>query len=699
MHVLEVVAHLSNATCSVIVAQHSNVPYIAYIGTPLNDATVDTYLLQRSVVGGGIDNALYPWLIGEPAKGWMGRPGILCRSQHGTPIFTQFHIVSVTTKNTAVTIVLDDNVHALRAEIELIAHATGPLLLTARVTNNAAHPMYLDALQLAVPVGAHCAEVITLGGRHAMEALEHRHSWQRTAVALENRSGRTSHEQMGVVFTGTQNFSEEHGEVWGIHTAWSGNFDIYCDALTESLRVVHVGELLTPGELALQPGETYTTPQTVVAYSGRGINAVSQQFHAYMRSKHPVDVSRPVILNTWEAVYFNHDVETLKKLATEAAAVGIERFVLDDGWFHNRRNDTAGLGDWWVDTTVWPDGLRPLVNHVRSLGMEFGLWCEPEMVNPDSELFRKHPDWALHGTHANPVLGRHQLVLNMARDDVRDYLFTSLSKVFGAYDISYVKWDHNRPVVGALSHEHTLGVYDLFARLTQAFPSIHFESCASGGGRIDMGIAQFVERFWTSDSIDALDRLAIQKGVSKVIPIEMLGSHIGSPTCHTTGRKHALSFRAATAMFGWLGVEWNLLTMTEREKENLSHALGLYKQHRALLHSGLYYRWDNPDPSLHTHGVFAHDYTQALIAVSRLSNSASHHTLPLRINGLHPGSRYRVERIDNGTPRWALHRQLPEWVNNGLTATGEQLAHIGLPIPPLLPESTLLIHLTQVTSS
>lgn len=694
----ELLAHLSNASCSVLVAQHSHVPFIAYLGAPLAVSEIDTYLLQRGVLGGGLDNETFPWLVAEPSKGWMGRPGIQLRNSDGQPTMTHCAIDTVTASDNEVTIVLRDNQLLIAIEITLALHTSGPLTVAATLQNNSTQVVSVDAVRLTIPVGSICEEILTIGGRHAMEAIEHRHSWNNASVAIENRSGRTSHEQMGVVFAGSHNFSEQHGHVWGVHIGWSGNFEFWCDSLTEAMHNIHVGELVTPGEISLMPGEKYSTPEIVIAYSSSGINTVSHQFHDLLREHRSAEVERPVIVNTWEAVYFNHDLTTLQNLATQAAEVGIERFVLDDGWFHNRRNDTAGLGDWWVDTTVWPDGLGPLVQHVRSVGMEFGLWFEPEMVNPDSNLFRAHPDWALQGTTTNPVLGRNQLVLDMSRDDVRDYLFSHISELLSTYEISYIKWDHNRPLVGGISHAHNLGVYELFNRLTTAFPTVQFESCASGGGRIDMGIAQFVDRFWTSDSIDALDRLQIQKGVSKLIPIEMMGSHIGSPTCHTTGRKHALSFRAATAMFGWLGVEWNLLSMSEREKKNLAAAISTYKHFRPLLHSGQYIRNDHTDSTMHIHGVIARDASEALFSVSRIANSSSHRTAPLLVSGLSSQITYQVQRVEMGTARWALHRQLPNWVTEGLQATGEQLSRIGLPLPPLLPESTMLIHLTQVTS-
>jgi alpha-galactosidase len=378
--------------------------------------------------------------------------------------------------------------------------------------------------------------------------------------------------------------------------------------------------------------------------------------------------------------------------------VGIERFVLDDGWFTGRRNDTAGLGDWDVDTTVWPDGLGPIISHVRSLGMDFGLWFEPEMVNPNSDLYRAHPEWALDGTLTHPILGRNQLVLNLARADVREYLFQKIDALLTSYEIAYVKWDHNRPLIGGASHQQTLGFYALLDKLNQHHPEVQFESCASGGGRIDAGVATRVNRFWASDSIDALDRLEIQKGLSTFMPIEMLGSHIGSPTCHTTGRKHALSFRATTALFGWLGVEWNLLTLNDREKENLRSAIDFYKENRDFLHSEKFVRVDHPDSSIDVRGVHASNGA-GLFSITRLHSGPSNHSAPLRFPMLKDAGELFVEVLHLGRPRWALHRELPKWITHTPeTMSGSMLANVGLPMPSLMPESSFLIRFSQVVN-
>ena len=692
----EVISHLFNEHTSVVFAARDNVLFIAHLGASLGAGDIEPSTLSRGVMGGGLDHEIVPAVMPLPMQGWTGLPGLdLSRESQHLHLDLRYASAGWGGAENSTRFILRDVKHAVLVELTATLHAENVLTMSARIINDGDSSLTIHGAHLCIPVGAQAQELITLGGRHAMEAVQERTPWGRTRQVIENRTGRTSHEQLGVVFAGSHGFSEQHGDVWGLHLAWSGNSRIVCDGVTETLRTIHVGELLQPQELTLQIGESHVTPDVVVSFSSAGLSGVSQNFHSYMRSFAGSD-TRPVVLNTWEAVYFTHDLDTLSRLADAAAEVGVERFVLDDGWFHGRRSDTAGLGDWWVDTSVWPDGLSPLISHVTSLGMDFGLWFEPEMVNPDSDLFRAHPDWALHGTLTAPLLGRNQLVLDLSRDDVRDHLFTKIDALLSEHDISYVKWDHNRPLVGGASHAQTIGFYQLLASLTEKHRGVQFESCASGGGRIDMGVARMVKRFWASDSIDALDRLEIQKGLTTFIPPEMLGSHIGSPTCHTTGRKHALSFRASTAMFGWLGVEWNLLTLTDKERDGLRDAIAFHKEHRDHLHTSTFIRVDHPDDTIDIRGVLDPDFAYGLFSVSRLRSGPSNHSAPLRLP-VPEDSEYEVSIIHLGTPRWALHRALPEWVHNGGTVIeGRVLAQVGLPLPPLLPESSFLVQLGPV---
>ena len=358
--------------------------------------------------------------------------------------------------------------------------------------------------------------------------------------------------------------------------------------------LLQLGELLHPGEVVLAPGESYTTPPVYAVHSTSGLGAASRQFHAVVRSS-PAHRTRPrpVVLNTWEAVYFDHDLDTLIRLADAAAAVGVERFVLDDGWFGGRRHARAGLGDWWVSPEAHPGGLTPLIDHVRGLGMEFGIWVEPEMVNPDSELYRAHPTWALADPGYAPVLGRHQLVLDLTNPEAYEEIRSRLDALLGGHDIAFVKWDMNRDHVHATAssgragtHAQTLALYRLLDELRRRHPDVEFESCSSGGARIDLGILQRAERVWTSDCNDALERQTIQYFASTLIPPEVIGAHVGPPTSHTTGRTQSLSMRAATALFGHFGIEWNLLDADDRERADLAEWVALYKRHRDLIHHG-----------------------------------------------------------------------------------------------------------------
>jgi len=359
---------------------------------------------------------------------------------------------------------------------------------------------------------------------------------------------------------------------------------------------------------------------------------------------------RPIHYNTWEAVYFDHDHDKLFALADKAAAVGAERFILDDGWFGSRRNDKAGLGDWWPSKDVYPDGLGPLVDHVTGLGMEFGLWFEPEMVNPDSELYRNHPDWILHAEGVEQVPFRSQFVLDLTRAEVCDYLFDHMHKLLSEHDISYVKWDMNRDVHHPGSrgrpaiNQQTRALYKLIERLREHHPDLEIESCSSGGARADYGILRRTDRIWTSDSNDALDRQRIQRGASHFFPLEIVGAHVGPETCHITGRRLSMQMRVATAIFGHMGMELNLLEEREADIEILKAGLALHKQYRTLIHSGDYQRLDTA-AHINAIGVVAEDKSEALFSWCNLTGHRE--TVPGRVffTGLDKSKRYRTRII------------------------------------------------------
>jgi alpha-galactosidase len=678
-----------------------------------NDVQYLKALRELPLPHGGLDVVAPLSLVPEHGSGFLGRPGIEGSRHDGSGWAPRFGppTVALARERGAVTLTTTSIDSVARLELTCIVRfePTGVSVFSATLRNTAAigsaNADYdLHGLRLSLPLPGEAREVMTFGGRWCNEFVVERSPLLYGVQSVENRSGRTSHSRIPIAFAGTPGFNEHHGELWAAHVGWSGNSVIDLEAMTDGRRRMAAGELLLPGEIRLAPGESYVTPPVYVAYSQAGLNGISEQFHAYLRSRdcHP-KTARPASLNTWEAVYFDHNLDTLKGLADRAAEIGMERYVLDDGWFHGRRHDRAGLGDWWVDASVWPNGLAPLIDHVRSLGLEFGIWVEPEMVNPDSELFRAHPEWVLADPGYEPVLGRHQLVLDLGREEVREYLYEHLHRLLADHDVSYVKWDMNRDLVHAShggragAHRQTLGLYELLDRLNSAHPNVEFESCASGGGRIDFGILDRTVRVWTSDCQDALERQRIQRGFSYLFPPEIMGSHVAPPQSHTTRRTQSTAFRCGTALFGHFGVEWNLLETTHEERKALAQFVEIYKRLRPLLHAGRTVRFDHPNPAVLAHGVISADRSEAVVAHTQMETAAVLLMDPLRIPGLDPARTYAIELIPLPGPIHNPARRQPSWLATGLRATGRQLAHVGIQPPVMDPESLIVLHITTAT--
>ncbi|MFJ2033635.1 alpha-galactosidase [Streptosporangium sp. NPDC087985] len=642
----------------------------------------------------------------EASAGYMGRPG-LRGHRAGKSWSSSFTLTGVDVSNALATFTALDH----RAELELVTEVELTSSALARVrhrlTNRGSTPYVLDGLEVALPVPPHADEVLDFTGRWARERHPQRRPFDHGAWVRENRRGRTGHDATIGLIAGTRGFGFTGGEVWAIHVAWSGNHVTYSQRLPESQPILGGGELLLGGEVILAEDETYSSPWIYAAYSDQGLNGMSAAFHRWLRARphHPgPERPRPVVLNTWEAVYFDHDHDRLRGLAEVAAGIGVERFVLDDGWFAGRRNSSAGLGDWHVDPDVWPDGLGPLVDYVDELGMEFGLWVEPEMINPDSDLFRAHPEWVLGPAQGVlPVTGRRQQVLNLAHPAAYRYILDRLDQLLGEYNIAYLKWDHNRDLIDAgheghaSVHGQTLAVYRLLDELRRKHPRVEMESCSSGGARIDLQILEYTERVWASDCNDALERQAIQRWTGLFLPPELVGAHVGPPRSHTTSRTHDLSFRMATAIFGHLGLEWDLLTATDDERQQLRQAIALYREIRSLLHTGTVVRGDHPDPSAWVHGVVSEDRSTAVFAYVQLTTSVDAVPAPWRMPGLDPHRSYRVTVLEKAGRPATTGRVAPAWFSSGeIEAGGRVLGAIGLTPPILAPEQALVVRLDSV---
>ncbi len=648
-------------------------------------------------------------LPAEP-DGWAGRPA-LAGHREGHAVFPRFTVTDQTLTEDSddgaeLVVIATADEAGLELTTTLRLEAAGVLRIRHELTNTGDGVYTLDGLTAVLPVPDQAGEILDLTGRWCRERSPQRQPFHQGSRVRESRRGRTGHDASLLLAAGSEGFGFRHGKVWAVHAAWSGNHVHLAERLPGGAgragdRVIGAGELLLAGEVRLPTDASYTSPWVVFAWSDAGLDGVSSRLHRWLRARpnHPAR-PRPLVLNTWEAVYFNHDHNTLVRLAEQAAAIGVERFVLDDGWFLGRRDDTAGLGDWYVDAAVWPAGLRPLADKVRELGMEFGLWVEPEMANPDSDLVRDHPDWVLAAAGHWPTLSRNQVVVDVANPDAYAYLLERLDALVGELDVAYLKWDHNRDLLESVHaghagvHDQTTAVYRLLDELRSRHPGLEIESCSSGGARADLGILEHTDRVWASDTNDPVERQPIQRWTSALIPLELIGAHVGPPVAHTTGRPSDLSFRCATALFAHAGIEWDITTCTDDELARLTAWAGLYRELRPLLHSGDVVRDDPLEEGSWLHGVVAADRSEAVYSYLRLETSPSAVGGRIRFPGLDPQARYEVVRRDEVGEAGIKQVQLPDWWQAGrTTARGAVLEQIGLPAPILNPGQAVVLHL------
>ncbi len=696
-----------------LVLDLTGVPRVLHWGADLgltgDDALADLALAARPAsMGFPVDAEVVPSVLPAQADGWLGTPG-LTGSRAGRAWSASFTTGPATLDRSAdggavLVVPASDAAAGLGLELVLELTPQGLVRQRATVTNEGDDVYEVGGLLLTLPVPARATTLLDMGGHWARERAPLRTAFTHGTRLRENRRGRTGYDTPYVLVAGTDDLAHRRGEAWGWHVAWSGNHRSLAERNHYHPGLLGGGELLEPGEVRLSPGESYTSPWVYGAYGEQGLDTLAARFHAWLRARpqHPRS-PRPVTLNTWEAVYFQHDLARLTELADTAAAVGAERFVLDDGWFGSRRDDSRGLGDWYVSEEVWPDGLAPLIDHVTGLGLQFGLWVEPEMVNPDSELARAHPDWMLRLPDRLPRPARHQQVLDLARPEVFEHILGRLDALLRDHDIAYLKWDHNRDLVDAGHgpagvpgvHGQTLAVYRLLDELRTRHPRVEIESCSSGGSRVDLEILQRTDRVWASDCIDALERRAIQPWTNLLIPLELIGAHIGSGTAHSTGRSASLGFRAGTALFGHLGIEWDLREADEAQRAELAAWVALYKDVRGLLHTGVSVHGDVPDPAVQVHGVVAQDGSDALFTIAAVASSAQLPADAVQLPGLDPDATYHVRPQAPGDV--VTHgRTAPWWRADGIRATGRALAQVGVRAPQLSPERLVLLRATRV---
>jgi alpha-galactosidase len=652
--------------------------------------------LGRPVSSSALDA---PWpltiLPGE-TDGWQGRPG-LAGERDGRLLLPRWGATAVHARPGALDVTAEAD--GLRLRTRFALDAAGVLRVSHEVTSTAAGPVAVTALEVAVPIGDAAGEVLDFTGRWTRERVPQRRPLAQGSQVRETRRGRTGHDSPMLLVAGTPGFDASHGETWAVHLAWSADAVYRLDALPEAPTVIGAGALLRPGEVVLAPGESLRTPDVVLVWSDAGLDGIGDRLHASLRARpsHP-RTPRPVTLNTWEAVYFSHDLDRLTALARTAADLGVERFVLDDGWFHGRRSDRAGLGDWSIDAAVWPEGLAPLGDLVHGLGMQLGLWVEPEMVNLDSDLARAHPDWLLHPADAPGRTWRHQHVLDLTRPEVTAHLLDRISAVATSAGVDYLKWDQNRDLLEAVHDgraavlRHTEAVYRLMDAVRERHPGLEIESCASGGARIDLGVLDHTDRVWASDTNDPVERLDIQRWTELLIPPELIGAHVGPTVAHTTHRPASLDLRIAVALIGSTGIEWDVTGCTPAELDTLRGGIAAYRRLRPLLHTGLLRHPAQPDPGLHVTQVLAPDGTASVVRVVRVVTGGRALPTVLRVPGLDAGRRYRVRPVPELTVADGLDVQPVPWLAAGsVTLTGAALAGAGVRLPLLAPGQALVL--------
>lgn len=698
-----------------LTAHQDGVPQIVHWGGdpgPIDEEQFTTLAgaADWMITGNGLDSALRVGILPEPRFGWTGTPGLI-GSRDGvgwSPAWrTQEVLVDgVATTGFVATGPVDIRIHliAQAAGIEMWVHVellpTGLVRLSAELTNVGDTAFELTELTLRLPVPSRARELFDFAGRWAVERMPQRQPLNVGCHRREGRHGRTGADAPFVLTVGETGFGYQDGQVWGCHVAWSGNHIHLAERELHGAQVIGGGELLLPGEGRLEPGESYRSPHVVFNHAV-GLDAQAARFHAHLRSLPAApDPERPVTLNVWEAVYFDHDLARLLDLAERAVALGVERYVLDDGWFGARRDDTAGLGDWVVSPDAWPQGLHPLVDRVRELGMQFGLWFEPEMVNEDSDVARAHPEWIMQLDDRLPIRSRHQQVLNLSIPEAFEHVLGQMSALFEEYAIDYVKWDHNRDLVDAGTAPHgraavaaqTRAFYRLLDELRRRFPHIEFESCSSGGARVDLEVMERVQRVWVSDNIDPDDRQRMLWWTGQLLPMEVMGAHIASGRSHMTGRWHDLEYRAATAVFGHLGIEWDLTQASDEEIEALRWWITWYKQNRHRLLTGRLVRQALPEPGVWFKGVVGPE--GGIFSLALIDNTPTAGLGPILFPGLEPEQRYEVRVIERQP---FPHRVQVPWLTGApVRLTGAQLATVGLQAPVLRPSTAILFDIRPV---
>lgn len=532
---------------------------------------------------------------------------------------------------------------------------------SAKIMNNGTSTLQLQrALSMSLDFANDRFEMLQLSGAWTRERHVHTRKLEPGMQSVESRRGSSSHVQNPFIALLSEGANEDHGDVYGVSLVYSGNFTAGVEV--DQFHTARLFAGINPFDFnwKLEPGEQFQTPEAVLVHSEYGLGGMSRSFHDLYRSRlirgQFRDKTRPILVNNWEATYFNFNADKIESIAKAGQELGIELFVLDDGWFGKRDNDTTSLGDWFVDRNKLPNGLGDLVSRVKRLDMQFGLWFEPEMISPESELYRAHPDWCLHVEGRRRTEARRQLILDLSRADVREYIVKVISDILSSAPITYVKWDMNRNMteIGSAllpadrqretAHRYMLGLYEVLEKITSAFPHILFESCSGGGGRFDPGMLYYMPQTWTSDNTDAVSRLKIQYGTSIVYPVSAMGAHVSAVPNHQVGRITSLETRGNVALSGNFGYELDLTKFTDEEKETVKAQVALYKDVRHLVQFGDFYRLLSPFEGNETAWMFvSKDKSEAFVVFVSVLQEPYARLNRFRLKGLDPNRDYVLD--------------------------------------------------------
>ncbi len=598
----------------------------------------------------------------------------------------------------AQTLEIDLKDRATGVEITLFYGVLPSLDLITRsacVRNNEAGKIYLEKIQTACLdwVGG-AYDLITFYGRHAMERNVQRTRIAHGAQVIGSRRGTSSHQYNPMMIVAGQETTEESGSCYAVSFLYSGSFKGEAEQDQFGQTRVQLGLSDELFSYPLEAGECFYAPEVVLSYSDKGLSRLSQNLHEGFRThlcrgKYR-DLVRPILLNSWEASYFDFDGEAIYQFAKNAVDLGVEMLVLDDGWFGKRDDDLSGLGDWYVNEEKLGEKLEHLIDRINGLGLKFGIWFEPEGINEDSDLYRAHPDWVLAVPGRDPVRARYQLVLDFSRKEVIDYIFEAMCKVLDKGNIEYVKWDMNRSLSdcfsrgtkdqGRVMHDYVLGLYDLQERILARYPNLLLEGCSGGGGRFDAGMLYYTPQIWCSDNSDAIDRVRIQYGTSFGYPISTVGSHVSATPNHQTGRVTPFATRGITAMAGTFGYELDPRKLSEEEKAEMRTQIATYKRYGALIQTGAYFRLTNP-------------FTEEVGAWQFLSKDQSEllvNAVMLEIHGNMPVNYLRLK----GLPKGCLYQE----ESSKAVYASDALMEAGLPLPVEMGEyQSYQFHFTKVS--